>query len=42
MREMKDAAKLLSEPLAEEKETDEALTAVASEINWMAEQETPK
>jgi ferritin-like metal-binding protein YciE len=42
MLEMKEAAKLLSETLAEEKETDEALTGVASEINWMAEQEASK
>jgi ferritin-like metal-binding protein YciE len=39
MLEMEEAAGLLSETLAEEKQTDEELTGVASEINWMAEQE---
>jgi ferritin-like metal-binding protein YciE len=39
MLEMEEAVDLLSQTLAEEKETDEALTAVASNINLMAEQE---
>ncbi|WP_442483046.1 YciE/YciF ferroxidase family protein [Aeoliella sp. SH292] len=39
MLELEEAASLLSETLAEEKQTDEELTGVASEINWMAEQE---
>ena len=37
--QMDDAVDLLVETLAEEKETDEALTTIASEINLMAEQE---
>lgn len=36
---MEEAVDLLSETLAEEKETDESLTTIASEINLMAEQE---
>lgn len=36
---MDEAVDLLSETLAEEKETDEALSTIASEINLMAEQE---
>lgn len=36
---MDDAVDLLAETLAEEKETDEQLTTVASEINLMAEQQ---
>jgi ferritin-like metal-binding protein YciE len=36
---MDDAVELLAETLAEEKETDENLTTIASEINLMAEQE---
>jgi ferritin-like metal-binding protein YciE len=36
---MDEAVDLLSETLAEEKETDEALTEVAANINLMAEQE---
>lgn len=39
MLELEEVAGLLSETLAEEKQTDEELTGVASEINWMAEQE---
>jgi ferritin-like metal-binding protein YciE len=37
--EMKDAVKLLEKTLAEEKETDEKLTAIASELNLLAEDE---
>ncbi len=37
--EMDDAVDLLSETLAEEKETDETLTTIASEINLVAEEE---
>jgi ferritin-like metal-binding protein YciE len=37
--EMKDAVKLLEKTLAEEKETDETLTAIASELNLLAEEE---
>jgi ferritin-like metal-binding protein YciE len=40
MLELDEAAGLLAETLAEEKQTDEELTGVASEINWMAEQES--
>jgi ferritin-like metal-binding protein YciE len=36
---MEDALDLLVQTLEEEKQTDEALTTVASEINFMAEQE---
>jgi ferritin-like metal-binding protein YciE len=39
MLEMEEAVGLLTETLEEEKQTDEELTGVASEINWMAEQE---
>ena len=39
MLQMGDAVDLLVETLAEEKETDEQLTTIASEINVMAEQE---
>jgi ferritin-like metal-binding protein YciE len=39
MLEMDDALELLVQTLEEEKQTDEALTGVASEINLMAEQE---
>jgi ferritin-like metal-binding protein YciE len=39
MLEMDDALELLVQTLEEEKQTDEALTDVASEINLMAEQE---
>jgi ferritin-like metal-binding protein YciE len=39
MLEMDDAVDLLTETLNEEKETDEALTTIASEINLLAEQE---
>jgi ferritin-like metal-binding protein YciE len=38
MLEMDDALELLVQTLEEEKQTDEALTSVASEINLMAEQ----
>jgi ferritin-like metal-binding protein YciE len=37
--EMQDAVELLQETLAEEKETDEKLTAIASELNLLAEVE---
>jgi ferritin-like metal-binding protein YciE len=37
--EMEDALDLLGQTLDEEKETDEKLTAIASEINLVAEQE---
>jgi ferritin-like metal-binding protein YciE len=40
MLEMDEAVDLLNETLAEEKETDETLTNVASEINFLAEQES--
>jgi ferritin-like metal-binding protein YciE len=40
MLELEEAANLLSETLAEEKQTDVELTGVASQINWMAEQES--
>jgi ferritin-like metal-binding protein YciE len=36
---MEEAVELLQETLAEEKETDEKLTAIAEELNLMAEQE---
>jgi ferritin-like metal-binding protein YciE len=39
MLEMDDALALLVETLEEEKQTDETLTAIASEINMVAEQE---
>jgi ferritin-like metal-binding protein YciE len=39
MLEMDDALELLVQTLEEEKQTDEALTGVASEINLMAEQQ---
>jgi ferritin-like metal-binding protein YciE len=39
MLEMTDAVDLLVETLEEEKETDENLTGIASEINLLAEQE---
>jgi hypothetical protein len=35
---MEDAVELLEETLAEEKETDEKLTSIASEINMEAEE----
>jgi ferritin-like metal-binding protein YciE len=37
--ENEEAAELLKETLAEEKETDETLTSIASELNLLAEQE---
>jgi ferritin-like metal-binding protein YciE len=37
--EMDDAVELLQTTLAEEKETDEKLTAIASELNLVAEQQ---
>jgi ferritin-like metal-binding protein YciE len=37
--EMDDAVELLQTTLAEEKETDEKLTAIASELNFVAEQQ---
>jgi ferritin-like metal-binding protein YciE len=42
MLEMEEALGLLTETLAEEKETDEKLTEIASEINLMAEQGASK
>jgi ferritin-like metal-binding protein YciE len=37
--EMDDAVELLQITLAEEKETDEKLTSIASELNLVAEQQ---
>jgi ferritin-like metal-binding protein YciE len=42
MLQMEEALDLLAQTLAEEKETDEALTELASNINLMAEQEAHK
>jgi len=40
--ELDDAVELLQTTLAEEKETDEKLSSIASELNWVAEEQAAK